>query len=106
MRVEVAVPEIVDCAACTAHDEGAGEKECGSAEYGERRRHGGCEGRGEQRREEAWEEEIVGAGGLVEADEFGVWNPGGGEMGEEAGFGRRVWDGEVGLGFRILRRCL
>lgn len=87
VRVEVAVPQVVDGAAGAAHDERAGEEERRGAEDGERRGDGVRERRGEERGEEAGEEEVVGARGLVEADELGVGDPGAGEEGEEAGLG-------------------
>ena len=40
--VEIAVPEIVDCAAGAAHDEGASQEEKGRAENGERWGYGRC----------------------------------------------------------------
>lgn len=92
--VEIAVPEVVDGAACAAHDDGSRQEEEGGGEDCGGGGHGGGAGEGEGCREEggedAGEEEIVGAGGLVEANEFGVGDPGGGEVGEEAGFGRGV----------------
>lgn len=75
MRVQVAVPQVVDRAACAAHDDGAGEEEEGGAEHGGGGRHGEGERGGEQGREDAGEVEVVGAGGLVEADEFGIGDP-------------------------------
>lgn len=91
MRVEIAVPEVVYGAACAAHNERAGKEECGRTNDGDRRRHRGCEGCGEEGREETWEEEVIGAGWLVKADELGVRDPGGGKMCEEAGGRRRVY---------------
>lgn len=106
MRVEIAVPEVIDCAACPAHDERAGEEERRGTDDGERRRHRSGEWSGEQRREETWEEEVVGAGGLVKADELGVRDPGGGKMGEEASCRRRVCGRRADLKLLVLRTCL
>lgn len=119
VRVEVAVPQVVDGAARAAHDERAGEEERRGAEDGERWRGGGAgERRGEERGEETGEEEVVGARGLVEPNEFGVGDPRAGEDGEEAGLWRliRVEDWVLSLllllllllkrrGFSLWRGC-
>ncbi|KAG7136081.1 hypothetical protein HYQ46_008799 [Verticillium longisporum] len=51
VRIKVAVPQVVDGTAGAAHDESAGEEE------------------------EGWEEEVVGAGWLVDTDELCVGDP-------------------------------
>lgn len=81
MRVQVAVPEVVDGAACAAHDEGAGEEERRCCEDGGEWGDGAGEGSRHEGAEEAWEEEVVGPYWLVDADEFGVGDDAGGEVG-------------------------
>lgn len=96
MRVQVAVPEVIDGAAGTAHDEGSSEEEGRGAQNGCRGRHGRGEGRGHEGGEETGEEEVVGADRLVDAHQLGIGNPGLWEEGE--GLGRGVDGGWV-------RRC-
>ena len=73
MGIEISIPEIIDGTACSSHYQRAGEEEQGGGEDGEGGRGGvrGCHEGGE----EAGEEEVIGSGWFVEADEFGVGNP-------------------------------
>ena len=94
MRVQVAVPEVVYGAAGAAHDDCAGEEEERGADDGGGGRGGEREGRRHQGRPEAGPVQVVGARGLVEAEELGVGDPGDGEKGEEALCGWGVsWEG-------------
>lgn len=75
LRVEPPVPEIVDGAACAAHDQCAGEEEQAGAHHAGWRGDGVGQWRGQEGRPETWEVEIVCACRLVETDQFGVGNP-------------------------------
>lgn len=85
MRIKVAIPEIIDSAACAAHDESAGKEESRGADDC-----GGCGDRdshcsGKECAEKAGEEEVVGPCRLVQTHEFGVRDSFLGKVGKEAG---------------------
>lgn len=99
VRVEVAIMQVVDGAARAAHDEGASEEEQRRPYHLARGSHRKGHGSRHQGRKETWEVEVVCPGGLVETDEFGVGDPGLGEVREGTGRRRLVgFDGWLGLG--------
>jgi hypothetical protein len=70
--VEVAVPQVIDGAARSSHDESTEEEDGRCGENSE----GRCDGTGlrggEEGGEQAWQEEVVGPHWFVQADEFCV----------------------------------
>ena len=75
MRVEITVPQIVDGAAGTTHDDCTGVEEKTCPSYSREWSDWAGERSGQDCAEHTRKEEIVGADWLVETDKFGVWDP-------------------------------
>lgn len=78
MRVEIAVPQIVDGTASAAHDNRTRVEEKTCPDYSRDRRDRTSERGCQDCAEHTWEKEIIGADWLVETDKFSVWDPGAG----------------------------
>lgn len=74
MRIEIAVPEVINCAPSTSHNEGSSEKQCCCADNsrwcGDRCSHGG----GDKGAEKAGEKQVVGPSRLVESHKLTIWD--------------------------------
>ena len=75
MRVEIAVPQVVDGAASATHDDCTRVEEKTCPNYSRNWRDRTGERRGQDRAEHTWKEEIVGADWLVKTNKFGIWDP-------------------------------
>jgi hypothetical protein len=86
MRVKIAIPKVIDCAASAAHNESAAIKESTRSYDCEGCRDGISEWRGEEGAEEAGKEEVGRSGRLIQANEFGIGNPRAREARQNASF--------------------
>jgi hypothetical protein len=76
MWVKVTIPEIINRAACTTHDKCSSTEDSNLTEDGRE----WCDWRdercGKKCAEKTWEEEVISACRLVQANEFCVWDHG------------------------------
>jgi hypothetical protein len=75
MRVQIAIPEIIDGASSSTHHQRSYRKDAYLAEHSSEWRNRRCEGSSKKRAEEAGEEEVICSCRFVQPDELCVRNP-------------------------------